>query len=210
MGNLRRPYQMYVLNLDAGRIFWLTTMLILLLGLSFFAGFLVGIEKAKSESELIFQKNKKAVDELISKIKESEEKKEEEYKFYDLITKRTEEEIKPVEEKPEERVKSFESSIKREEKIKPEITIEEGDKKISSKSPYAIQVASYTKFENAKALKEELENEQYPAYIIKSRVNGNIYYRVRVGPFSSKALTIKVLSQIRGIRECENSYIVTD
>lgn len=212
MHNLRRPYQMYVLNLDAGRIFWLTTILILLLALSFLAGFLIGKEKSKMESDLILQQNKKVVDELLSKVEsQSAEKKEEEYKFYDLISNQSVERKREIiEESPEERVKPIEE-IKKEPKIlKQEPYIELGDKKINPNSPYSIQIASYTKYANAKSLADELENEQYPAYIIKAKVNGNYYYRVRVGPFSSKALTLKVLAQLKYKKGCENSYIVTE
>lgn len=212
MPNLRRPYQMYVLNLDAGRIFWITTILLLLLALSFFAGLLVGKEKARSESELISQKNKQVVEELLSKVKSEEvqEESEEDYQFYDLMHPDKEKSVQTIqeEERPEERVKIAEKIEKPVIKKEYEPYMEVGDTKISPNRPYAIQIASYTKYNNAKLLNNYLKSEQYPVYIIKSKVNNTYYYRVRVGPFSSKALTLKVLAQLKLKKECENSFIV--
>ena len=214
MRNLRKPYQMYVLNLDGGRIFWITTILLLLLALSFFAGLLVGKEKTKSEMEIMSKKNKKIIEELLSQVesKKDKDEKSDDYEFYDLMSPEKEKQFESIPnslpEKIEERTipeRKFRKIIKR----KREPYMEIGDKKISSSRPYAIQVASYKNYANAKLLKDYLTSEQYPAYIIKSKVNNKLYYRVRVGPFSSKALTIKVLEQIRYRKGCENSFITT-
>lgn len=210
MRNLRKPYQMYVLNLDAGRIFWITTILLLLLALSFFAGLLVGKEKAKTEMEIVSDRNKKIVEELLSRVEEKGED-ETEYEFYDLMKPQPDKYRETI--SPSEIPESSEERVKPEEKVaKPktyEPYIQLGDNRISSRRPYTIQVASYKKYKNAKLLKDYLESEQYPVYIIKSKVNGSIYYRVRVGPFASKALTIKVLEQLRSKRGCESSFITS-
>ncbi len=213
MQNLRKPYQMYVLNLDSGRIFWLTTILLLLLALSFFAGLLIGKEKSKTEVSLITERNKKIANELLNQVenktKEDTTEEEEDYSFYNLMNPQSKNRISedriPIPDEPEKRVQT-EEPIKTEPKNP---YIELGDNQISSTRPYTIQVASYKKYENAKILKDYLDSEQYPAYIIKSNINGNIYYRVRVGPFASKALSLKVLQQLLLKKSCEGSFLTT-
>ncbi|MDD5067839.1 MAG: hypothetical protein PHF84_12405 [bacterium] len=89
MTNLRKPYQMYVLNLDTSRIFWLTTLLILLLVISFFTGFLVGRVRSRSDETEVIRKNRMAVDQIINRIDNTKEN-DGEYQFYDLMTPKNE------------------------------------------------------------------------------------------------------------------------
>ncbi|MBN1897801.1 MAG: SPOR domain-containing protein [Spirochaetes bacterium] len=207
MSKLRRPYQMYVLNLDAGRIFWLTMILLLLLAFSFFAGLLVGKVKTDINAGLVSQKNRQTVDELINRL-DDKKSEESDYEFYDLM--------KPDDKKnisvsvPPEFERNNESqgeNVSRSESKPMEPSISLGDSKISSSRPFTIQVASYEKYSNARKLNDQLNEEQFPAYIIRSRVNGKLFYRIRVGPFASKALSIKVLEQLRYKKGCQNSFI---
>lgn len=215
---------MYVLNLDAGRIFWLTTILLLLVALSFFIGFLIGREKTKVAVEDVTQKNKMIMDEILSKL-DDKNQNEDDYQFYELISPDQASKNKGMEEydyvqphKIEKNENDYKESDnenqhlkkKRVVKQKPrqyEPMMELGDPKISSKRPYAVQVASYKRYRNAKALRNYLNSEQYPSYIIKSSVHGVLYYRVRIGPFASKTLSLKVLEMVKRKKNCENSFI---
>lgn len=225
MRNLRKPYQMYVLNLDAGRIFWLTTILLLLISSGFFVGFLLGREKAKIDIEGVTQKNKIMMDEILSKL-DDKDKDDGDYQFYELISpdrvanKRKEEnyfeydyvekQSATVGDRTYRKFSSHRKTRKNNEGTSLQGRIMDfGDKRISSKKPYAVQVASYKKYNNAKIFRNYLASEQYPAYIIKSNVSGVIYYRVRIGPFASKTLSLKVLEMVKVRRGCENSFIIS-
>jgi len=226
MRNLRKPYQMYVLNLDGARIFWLTTILLFLIALSFFIGLFIGQEKAHVEVDDISLKNKVMMDEIIDKLdnKTKEDKEDEEYQFYELISPRkiTEDEDLPT------RLSEMKSQSTRKKPVKiekvdshtgddisikkslekPEPVLESGDQKLNTENPYAVQVASYNKYDNAVKLRDYLKAEQYPSYIIKSVVEGKKFFRVRVGPFASRSLSLKVIEMIRHKKGCQDSFIV--
>jgi DedD protein len=50
-----------------------------------------------------------------------------------------------------------------------------------------IQVASLGSPEAARGLQDELRGKGYPAFVEQARVNGKLYYRVRVGPEIDRA-----------------------
>ncbi|MDE2058113.1 MAG: septal ring lytic transglycosylase RlpA family protein [candidate division NC10 bacterium] len=50
---------------------------------------------------------------------------------------------------------------------------------------YSVQVASFVEESNALALKAELEQKGAGVYLVKAQINGEVYYRVRVGQFVS-------------------------
>lgn len=224
MRNLRKPYQMYVLNLDSGRIFWLTTLLLLLLSISFVAGLLIGKEQTRGKIDEISQQNKQVMDEIFSKLDEKKEDNED-FQFYELMS--SDKTAKPYipENKNEENDYSQDDNQDNVEKIiekknVPEVITKSrnykssspvmnfGDDKLNVHRPFGLQVASYKEYKNAKTLQNYLISEQYPAYIIKSSVNGIMFYRVRVGPFASETLTLKVLDMVKNKKECGNSYII--
>jgi cell division septation protein DedD len=49
----------------------------------------------------------------------------------------------------------------------------------------------------AEALENRLKSRSYPVQIVKSRINGTLYFRVRVGPYASRAEAQTVLSRLR-------------
>ena len=223
MRNLKKPYQMYVLNLDASRIFWLTTFLLLLLCFSFFIGLLIGKENGKGAVNEITTKNKAMIDEIINKL-DDKNNNDDEYQFYELISpekiteKNRKDKIIPKreyikKESPPADKNNYNTSldtgkevqIKNNRKSPPAEDTE--NIKLSKKNPYTVQVASYTKYKNAEKLKIYLISKKYPAYIIKSNVKGINYYRVRIGPFASKSVCLKVIEIIRHKKECRNSFI---
>lgn len=52
---------------------------------------------------------------------------------------------------------------------------------------YSVQVASFVSESNARTLKAELEQKMTGVYLVKAQVNGDVYFRVRVGRFASHA-----------------------
>lgn len=48
-----------------------------------------------------------------------------------------------------------------------------------------MQVASFVAESNALALKTELEQKVSGVYLVKAQIDGEVYYRVRVGQFVS-------------------------
>ncbi len=218
---------MYVLNLDGARIFWLTIILLLLVGMSFFAGLFIGQEKGKGEVDDITHKNKVMMDEIIDKL-DNKIKDDDEYQFYDLISPKKVNGSSEVEKSlPDSDKHTFSKPAKSPAKSpakdydivlnsktgepdpSKEISKESDTKKVTVKNPYAVQVASYKKEKSAESLKDYLIAEQYPAYVIKSVVNGIEYFRVRVGPFASRTLSLKVIEMIRHKKGCQDSFIVS-
>ncbi len=51
---------------------------------------------------------------------------------------------------------------------------------------YSVQVASFVAESNALALKTELEQKVSGVYLVKAAIDGEVYYRVRVGQFVSR------------------------
>lgn len=56
----------------------------------------------------------------------------------------------------------------------------------SNKGPYTIQVGSFKEFSNANRLKKSLELSYKNAYITKVDIQGETFYRVRIGKFYSR------------------------
>ena len=236
MRTVRKPYQMYVLNLDALRIFWITIILFLLLFLTFFVGYFIGKERAKSEIEKLAKKNEKIMEDVLKNINQNKTD-DDDSEFYELMNTGNVPEKRNIENSDD-----IEASIEKEKKIEekipepepvpaqnkryipakkriikrkissaksPSFVIEYGDKRLSKKRPYTIQVASYRNYKNALLLYRQLKNQQFPAYIIKSKVNHIMYYRIRVGTFPSKTLSLKVLSMVKRLKGCEDSFLTT-
>jgi DedD protein len=86
-------------------------------------------------------------------------------------------------------------------KVKPlESKSVETTKKASTRpSPTAwmIQVASLTNEKNAEKLVESLRKADLPAQMEKVRLNGKLYYRIRVGPEVDHRLAEKMLAKIK-------------
>lgn len=217
---------MYVLNLDGARIFWLTTILLLLIAMSFFIGLFIGQEKAKGEVDDITHKNKVMMDEIIDKL-DNRIKDDDEYQFYELISPKKVNDRSEAEKNVPDDIDRHTSSKPAgdydivlnnrtgepnfsKKSLKESVPVLKTDsKKPALKNPYAVQVASYKKQKNAGNLKDYLIAEQYPAYVIKSVVNGIEYFRVRVGPFASRTLSLKVIEMIRHKKGCRDSFIVS-
>jgi DedD protein len=61
-----------------------------------------------------------------------------------------------------------------------------------------IQVASLRSAEAARALQEQLRAMGYPAFVEQAQVQGQRYYRVRVGPEVERARADRLAERIAG------------
>ncbi|HLQ84888.1 MAG TPA: SPOR domain-containing protein, partial [Salinisphaeraceae bacterium] len=61
---------------------------------------------------------------------------------------------------------------------------------------WVIQVASFGKRDNAQALEQEL-GADFPTFHARAQINDQTWYRVRVGPFASRAEAENVAGELR-------------
>lgn len=226
--NNNDSYKMYVLNLDAARIFWIAILFVFIGLLAFFLGYINGkglLSVNKYNKKHIV--NNGAEDSYDSSDYDSVDLKyeddDEDFHFYkpDIKSVKKKEKLvikpqlgivpKPVSKSVKKKITKpapkLKKSVPKTILTRHPITFE--DKKVNSDSPYSIQVASHRIYKNADNLRKTLLSKNYPAYILKSKVNGSIYFRTRVGPFSSKILANKVMFNLKKEKDCANSYIAT-
>ena len=80
----------------------------------------------------------------------------------------------------------------------------------SSKSGFAIQVASYDNYQKAQREVNLLKEMDYKCYINESFVNGTNFYRVRVGPYSSKDSAVSTLNELQSNSRYYECYMVKE
>jgi len=203
----KKPKEYYQINLDMGRIFWIVFLLgVVIIGI-FVLGFFVGGGREKSTSLSIGNKSKRESGEVVvNKIHREEKSKQgvlddkNEVDIEEIFKKHPESEIQVVDKKS---VQEAVETSKKEIKPNTEVNVHKKyTKQISNESTtaktsksayrpvgnYYIQVASFKKKENALKLKSELEKNLYRVEIVKVQINGETYYRVRVGPFLSSTI----------------------
>lgn len=105
--------------------------------------------------------------------------------------------------KRKSRVVAASAPVKRKD-IRPITT----KKKNIDRKGYSIQIVSYNKNSKAKREANRLKNMNYAAYTDNANVNGKRYYRVLVGPITSKRKAIELLNEIQNKPRYENSYII--
>jgi cell division septation protein DedD len=81
------------------------------------------------------------------------------------------------------------------------------DSRLTVTQPYTIQVASYQHQTVAENMKNRLAGKRMSSYVVRAKVNGKLYFRVRVGPFSSKAKAEETLRQVRDGMGFSAAYI---
>ncbi len=82
--------------------------------------------------------------------------------------------------------------------------------KIKSASGYSIQVASFDTKEKASAEMKKLESMDLDSFVDKTTVNGKKYYRVKVGPFSSKKKALTTYDELIENEKFEDSFITNE
>jgi len=75
---------------------------------------------------------------------------------------------------------------------------------------YVIQVASYDKKSKAQGEVSSLKKLQYDAFMDGTTVNGRQYFRVRIGPLSSKDKALKLLNEVQGHDRYAESYMTKE
>lgn len=77
-------------------------------------------------------------------------------------------------------------------------------------SGYTIQVASYDKKSKAQSEIRALKDLNYDAYLDESQVKGKQYFRVRIGPVSSKKKALELLKDVQDNDKYQESYMVRE
>ncbi len=67
------------------------------------------------------------------------------------------------------------------------VRLAEGPPASTDPGRYSVQVGSFTAESNALALKAELEQKASGVHLVKALIGGEVYYRIRVGQFASRA-----------------------
>lgn len=73
-----------------------------------------------------------------------------------------------------------------------------------------VQVASFREMPAAEALEHRLRVKSYPVRIVKAKINGSRYYRVRVGPYASRVEAEATLKRLREREGFAAAYIAAD
>ncbi|HON89092.1 MAG TPA: SPOR domain-containing protein [Spirochaetia bacterium] len=73
---------------------------------------------------------------------------------------------------------------------------------------YWIQVASFSTKLKAEDMQRMLAEKSLTSYLISSVVSGKTWYRVRIGPYNSKADAERWLSTIKNIPDCSDAFII--
>ena len=80
--------------------------------------------------------------------------------------------------------------------LEPETRPKKSPEKTESEPKWAVQMGSFSNKENANRLVQRLKNQKYPAYYEDAVSAGKTIYRVRVGPFNSKAEIEKIKQKL--------------
>lgn len=73
---------------------------------------------------------------------------------------------------------------------------------------YWIQIASFSTKLKAEDMQRMLAGKSLTSYLISSVVSGKTWYRVRIGPYNSKADAERWLTTIRNIPDCSDAFII--
>ncbi len=74
---------------------------------------------------------------------------------------------------------------------------------------YWIQVASFSTKLKAEDMQRMLAEKSLTSYLVSSVVSGKTWYRVRIGPYNSKADAERWLSTIKNIPDCSDAFIIS-
>jgi cell division septation protein DedD len=75
---------------------------------------------------------------------------------------------------------------------------------------YSIQVSAFDNRATAQREVAKLKEHRYDPYIENTRIEGKKFYRVRIGPISSRKEAVKLLEEIQEMNRYGNSYITRD
>jgi cell division septation protein DedD len=75
---------------------------------------------------------------------------------------------------------------------------------------WSVQIRAYPREGHARSLVNKLQNSGYDAYVVRAKVSGRYWYRVRVGHFDSKRKAKATLSSIRENKTYSQAYVVVN
>ena len=82
--------------------------------------------------------------------------------------------------------------------------------KTGRQGKWSVQIRAYTREGHASSLVNKLQNSRYDAYVVRAKVNGRFWYRVRVGHLDSKRKAKATLASIRGNKTYSQAYVVVN
>ncbi|MDH4128154.1 MAG: SPOR domain-containing protein [Spirochaetota bacterium] len=211
----------YVINLDLTRVFWLIAIGLFFITSFFLVGYWLGSDtnyneqmegysKKSSRNKLISLKDKD-----IKKFANLQEVKE--ITENALINKRHVKSSNNVEddENNEQNDNSeIDANVNKSKHLKQPTTRQNEltnshDSRISKKLPYTIQVSTHKQGTNARKLRNSLIKKGFPAYIfIKRNQRDSLYYFVRIGPYPSERKAQEIQQKVRNIKEGKTCIVV--
>ncbi|MEE8113705.1 MAG: SPOR domain-containing protein, partial [Nitrososphaerales archaeon] len=75
---------------------------------------------------------------------------------------------------------------------------------------WSVQVQAYSREGHARSLVNKLQYSGYDAYVVRAKVNGRYWYRVRVGHFDSKRKAKTTLASIKQNKTYSQAYVVVN
>jgi len=188
MRDMRRLQQREIVQLDRTHIVWLTLGVVLILGMTFALGYVVG---QRSERITLAMTNDAEPLERL----EAETERHRELTFYSDLAKKekaakakaTAEEkrepepaVKPIVQKPAPEPKPA-AVVPAAQKTEARVALDSGP---SRSGDYTIQVSSFQTMEEAKAYASSLERKGFRPFIIAAEIRKKgTWYRVRLGRF---------------------------
>ena len=76
------------------------------------------------------------------------------------------------------------------------------------KGDYYIQIASFTKRENADTMADDLKKRLYKVVILEASVDDKTYYRVRVGPFETEGIAKNTMISMKNKFNLKDPFVV--
>jgi len=214
----KKTKEYYQVNLDMGRLFWIAFLIGVILIAVFVFGFYIGggREEGKDNLDLL---------NLGRRDTAAGETKRDELKILDLFNDELEAETRYID------VKSLEEAVEASDKTsdilleEPEAALSISAEKVQKPSPlttytrkekpvyrpigdYYIQVASFTKKENAEKFADRLQKNMYRVEIEEAVVGEKTYYRVRVGPFEKHSVAVNTMTSMKRIFGLKDPFVL--
>ncbi len=82
--------------------------------------------------------------------------------------------------------------------------------KSGRRTKWSVQIRAYSREGQARSLVNKLQNSGYDAYVVRAKVSGRYWYRVRVGHFDSKRKAKATLASIRENKTYSQAYVVVN
>jgi hypothetical protein len=222
----KRTKEYYQVNLDTGRIFWIVFVIgIIVIGI-FFLGIYLG--RDKEDNKLFgFDRSKFLKREDVSGTETvSVETSEEDTPILKLLEEDLDDESRyieieeiPVPVGPQAVQKAEPATGVKETAVRPDRVRAEKKPAIKKAAPassppyiakgdYFIQIASFTKRENADTMAEDLRKRLYKVIIVEAPVDEKTFYRVRVGPFETEGVAKNTMISMKRQFNLKDPFVV--